>query len=109
MISEMAENASNNPASGATHGSRRVESTCAISRWLVLGSGAGSGAGSTGRDAGEAAGAVGAVVCRGTAILAIPFLKSGMLTNYRDDPPFFNLPSTLRWWPVPAACPRHPA
>ena len=85
----MTENASNNPASGVTHGSRRDGVTCAINRWLVLGSGSGSGAGWTGREgAGEPAGAV---VCRGTSILAIPFFGSGMLTNYRDEPPFFNL------------------
>ena len=75
MISDMTENASNNPASGVTHGSRRLRSTCAINRWLVLGSGAGSGVGWTGRGVEEGAGAV----CRGTWILAIPFLESGML------------------------------
>jgi hypothetical protein len=84
MISETTENASSNPASGVTQGSRRDESTCAINRWLVLGSGAGSGAGWTGKGPDEAAGAV----CRGTSILAIPFLGSGMLTNYRDEQPF---------------------
>src|ERR671939_139834 len=87
MISDMTENASSNPASGVTQGSRRDESTCAISRWLVLGSGAGSGAGSTGSGAEEVAGAV----CRGTSILAIPFLESGMPINYRDEPAFFKL------------------
>ena len=84
MISDMTENASSNPASGVTQGSRRDKSACAISRWLVLGSGAGSGAGGTGKDAGEAAGAA----CGGTLILAIPFFGSGMYTNYRDEPAF---------------------
>ena len=83
MISEMTENASSNPASGVTQGSRRDGSTCAINRWLVLGrSGASSGVGWIGEGVGEAAGAV----CRGTSILAIPFLGSGMLTNYRGEP-----------------------
>jgi hypothetical protein len=90
MISEMTENASSNPASGVTQGSRRNGSTCAINRWLVLGSGAGSGVGWTGRGPEEATGGV----CRGTSILAIPFFESGMLTNYRDESPFFNLPLT---------------
>lgn len=89
MISEMTENASSNPAKGVTQGSRREGSTCAISRWLVLGSGAGPGAGSAGADGVE--GAAGDVVRRGTSILAIPFLESAMVTNYRDEPAFFNL------------------
>jgi hypothetical protein len=77
MISDMTENASSNPASGVTQGSRRDDSTYAINRWLVLGSGAGSGVGWTGRGAEEVAGAA----CRGSLILAIPFLESGILTN----------------------------